>query len=134
MLLGAILLFSCKEEKQEKKDFSENKGIGPIKSVTLGEIDSAMAEKGKKTFETKCTSCHKIAEKYIGPALKGLTQKRSPEWIMNMVLNPEEMTRKDPTAQQLLLEASGAQMVSQNLSETEAREVLEYFRQVDSQN
>ena len=127
-----VFLSHCKEEKKVASVL-ENKGIGPVKSITIGEIDSIMAEKGKKTFETKCTSCHKINEKYIGPSLKDVTKRRSPEWVMNMILNPEEMTQKDPIAQELLLNASGAQMVSQSLSESDAREVLEYFRQVDNE-
>ena len=46
---------------------------------------------------------------------------------MNMVLNPQEMTRQDPTAKELLGEFM-TQMPNQNLTEEEARAVLEYFR------
>ena len=131
IVLFSIFLFHCKEDKKANSAL-ENKGIGPIRSVILGEIDPVMVEKGKKTFETKCTSCHRIGKKYIGPDLTNITGRRSPEWIMNMILNPEEMTQKDSIAQELLLEAAGAQMVSQDVSESEARELLEYFRQTDS--
>lgn len=41
-------------------DPMKNKGIGPIKSVTLGDIDEAMAAKGKETFKTNCKACHKM--------------------------------------------------------------------------
>ena len=105
-----------------------NKGIGPISSVTLGEIDQAMAAEGETVFKAKCTACHKISKKFVGPALKGITQRRSPEWIMNMTMNPEEMIKKDPIAIQLLAEANGAPMANQNLTEEEARALLEYFR------
>jgi len=105
-----------------------SKGVGPVSHVELGEIDPAKVEAGKKIFEEKCTACHRPDQKFIGPAPAGITQRRSPEWIMNMILNPEEMVQKDPIAKQLLIEANGAPMANQNLTEEEARKVLEYFR------
>lgn len=65
----------------------------------------------------------------VGPALAGVTMRGSPEWIMNMILNPQEMVKKDPTAKKLLAEYNGAIMIDQNLSQDDARAVLEYFRQ-----
>lgn len=106
-----------------------NKGIGPIKNVELApEIDQAMAAKGMEVYKTKCMACHKPDKKFIGPAPKGILERRTPEWIMNMILNPEEMTQKDPLAHALLLEFNGSPMANQNLTEEEARQVLEYFR------
>ncbi|ELR70765.1 Multicopper oxidase [Fulvivirga imtechensis AK7] len=110
------------------KDWKNNKGIGPVKSLALGEIDPKMAEEGKVIYEELCTACHKIDKKFIGPAPKGILDRRTPEWIMNMILNPEEMIQKDPIAKQLLMEANGAPMANQNLTEDQARKVLEYFR------
>lgn len=105
-----------------------NKGIGPISSVSLGEIDADLVAEGEVQFKAKCTACHKISKRHIGPGLKGITERRSPEWIMNMILNPEEMVQKDPIAKQLLVEYNGAPMANQNLTEDEARSILEYFR------
>ena len=55
-------------------------------------------------------------------------ERRSPEWIMNMILNPEEMMAKDPIALKLLAAYNFAPMANQSLTEEEAREILEYFR------
>ncbi|MBC3758116.1 cytochrome c [Hyunsoonleella sp. SJ7] len=107
----------------------DNKGIGPIKSLTLpSEIDQAMATKGADVFKKLCTACHRADKKFIGPAPNGILERRSPEWVMNMILNPEEMTQKDPLAKALLIEFNGSPMANQNLTEEEARAVLEYFR------
>lgn len=106
-----------------------NKGIGPIKSVELGAtIDQAMAAKGMEVYKTKCMACHKPDKKFIGPAPTGVFERRTPEWIMNMILNPEEMTQKDPLAKALLIEFNGSPMANQGLTEEEARQVVEYFR------
>lgn len=116
------------KETTESAEMS-NKGIGPITSITLGDIDDALVAKGKEIYKTNCTACHKMKKKYIGPALKGVTERRSPEWIMNMIMNPEEMVEKDPIAMKLLAEYS-APMANQNISEEDARAILELFRTV----
>lgn len=116
------------EKPAASADPMSNKGIGPISSVALGDIDQAMVTEGESVFKAKCTACHKISKKFVGPAMKGVTERRSPEWIMNMILNPEEMIQKDPIAIQLLAEANGAPMANQNITEEEARAILEYFR------
>jgi len=104
-----------------------DKGVGPVKSVTIGAIDQALAEKGHTIFKANCTACHKISKRYIGPALKGITQRQSPEWIMNMILNPEVMIVKNTTAKALLAEYN-APMANQHLNEEQARAIYEYFR------
>jgi mono/diheme cytochrome c family protein len=106
----------------------EGRGFGPIKTVALGEtIDQVLADSGKAAFESKCTACHKFGERYVGPDLAGVTERRKPEWIMNMALNPQEMLEKDPTAKELLGEYM-TPMPNQNLTEAEARSILEFFR------
>ena len=106
-----------------------NKGVGPIKSLTLpAEIDQAMAARGKDVYDKMCTACHRADKKFIGPAPTGLLKRRSPEWIMNMILDPEGMVKNDPLAKALLIEFNGSPMANQNLTEEEARAVLEYFR------
>jgi cytochrome c551/c552 len=118
------------EEKTETpSDFRLNKGVGPVTSVTLGaEVDQKLAEEGKTIYANMCMACHKPDQKFIGPAPKGIFERRSPEWIMNMILNPQEMVQKDPVAKKLLMEFNGAPMANQNLTEAQARAVLEYFR------
>ena len=106
-----------------------NKGVGPIKNLVLPtEIDQAMAAKGMEVYKTKCMACHKPDKKFIGPAPKDILLRRTPEWIMNMILDPEDMIQKDPLAKALLIEFNGSPMANQNLTEEEARQVLEYFR------
>ena len=116
----------------EETKTDDGKGVGPITNVELGaDIDKALAEKGKEIFESKCTACHNTDEtRKVGPGLAGVTERRKPEWVMNMVLNPEKMVQEDPTAKELLAEYL-APMANQNLTEEEARAVLEYFRQND---
>lgn len=138
----AFFIVSCGGEvKTDQKDAPKevvetktidpmtDKGIGPISSVTLGEIDPVLAETGQGVFKAKCSACHKMSKRFVGPALAGVTEKRTPEWIMNMILNPEVMVAKNEQAKQLLAEYLSP-MANQNLTEEEARAILEYFRTV----
>ena len=109
-----------------------DKGIGPVKSLKLGEIDAELAAKGKENYKISCTACHKFKKKYIGPGLKYVTERRSPEWIMNMMLNPEEMVKKNAIAKALIAEYT-APMANQQLKEEDARAILEYFRLKDKE-
>ena len=106
-----------------------NKGVGPITSLTLdAEIDQSMADKGKEVYDKMCLACHRIGKKFVGPAPDGILERRTPEWVMNMILNPEVMVKEDPLAKELLVEFNGSPMANQGLTEEEARAVLEYFR------
>lgn len=109
--------------------FEYENGVGPIKQKLniSSEIDRIKAESGKKIFEEKCTQCHKLDERYTGPALRDVTKRRTPEYIMNMILNPQGMTQKHPEAKKLLSEYA-LQMTFQNVSQEDARNILEYLR------
>ena len=92
------------------------------------EVNTQMSNSGEKLFNQLCTSCHIINEDYIGPAMSGILERRSPEWIMNMILNPIQMLEEDSIAIELLERYNFEYMYNQNLLEEEAREILEYFR------
>ena len=106
-----------------------NKGLGPITSYEFSAaINPDLAEKGKSIYAGKCTACHLVDRRMIGPALKGVYDRRSPEWVLNMLHNTNEMLQKDPIAKALLKEYNNALMINQNLSEDEAKAVAEYLR------
>ncbi|MBH45622.1 MAG: cytochrome C [Flavobacteriaceae bacterium] len=116
-----------KVEKAAKKIV--NQGIGPIKSMVFdADINKEMADEGALIFKQKCTACHMPDRKLIGPALKGIYDRRTPAWVMNMILNPTEMLQKDETAIALLKEYNNVMMLNQNLSQQETTALAEYFR------
>lgn len=124
-------------EKPEEVPASErittdNKGVGPVKNVELSDqINEEMVKRGMKLFKTNCTACHKVDKRFIGPSPKGILNRRSPEWIMNMILDPKMMTEQDQCAKDLLVEFNGAAMANQNLTREQARDILEYFRTLE---
>lgn len=103
-------------------------GIGPItEPVTLGPVNAHEAEEGKEVFDQRCGSCHKPNERYVGPALGGVVGRRTPEYVMNMALNPSEMIRRHPEAKKLYATFL-VEMPNQGLTPEQARRVVEYLR------
>jgi len=107
----------------------EDKGVGPIDNVELAEeIDQDLVDEGKTLYEAKCTICHHVDKKVIGPPQAGIMERRTPEWTMNMIMNPSGMVQEDDLAKALLEEFNGVPMTDQGITEDEARAILEYFR------
>lgn len=107
----------------------ESKGVGPISNINLNDvINKDMVAEGKAVYDQMCLACHRVGKKFIGPAPNGILERRTPEWVMNMILNPEGMVKEDPLAKDLFMEFNGSPMANQGLSEEQARAVLEYFR------
>lgn len=119
---------ATKEKAEVPVDLS-NKGIGPISNYSFtDEINAELADQGKSLYNAKCTACHMADQRMIGPALSGVYDRRSPEWVLNLLLNTDEMLKKDPISIALLKEHNNAIMNNQNLSEQEAKAVAEYLR------
>ena len=114
-------------KRGEGKWNSENVGVGAT-------LDPTMAAEGEKISQVKCASCHKLTtERLVGPGWSGVTKRRTPEWIMNFITNPDPMISKDP-AVQAQLELCLVRMPNQNLADNEARAILEFMRKNDGVN
>jgi hypothetical protein len=143
-ITGFIFLYAC---NNTETDSSETPKVTPESGATQaevhgteikpGEIKLALplnqqwVTTGKGIYELKCQACHKLTdERVVGPGWKGVTQRREPHWIMNMIMNVDMMLEKDPEAQKLL-EQCLVRMPNQNLSKEQAREVIEFMRSND---
>lgn len=123
-----------KEEVVEEK-VADPKGVGEIKNVKLTDpLDEAMIVTGKSIYDMKCSSCHKLTDqRVVGPGWAGVTNRRRPEWIMNMITNVEVMLEEDPAAQKLLEECL-TRMPNQSVSIEDSRAILEFMRKNDMDN
>ena len=156
LLVALMMLTSCGDKKKSTDDslestptvseesatnptdassYDPNRGLGKHTSVELSDkLDVAMAAEGDKIQSVKCSSCHKLTdEKLVGPGWKGVTVRNKPEWIMNFIVNVDEMLDKD-TASQRMLEECLVRMPNQSLAEADARGVLEFMRKNDGKN
>jgi len=106
-------------------------GIGSVRNLQLAAVDPALATTGEAAFTTKCSACHKIGERYVGPDLGAVLERRRPEFVMNMILNANEMVQRHPAIKELLAQYY-TPMPVQVTDQAEARAILEYLRSVQT--
>lgn len=152
LLMVAVIFSSCggedksntgtsaaaQEEPQkmaaDPAEYDPKRGEGKYTAETLAlsdKIDEDKVKIGEDAAGVKCTSCHKTTdEKLVGPGWKNVTKRRTGEWIMNFITNPDPMIDKDPEAQ-AMLELCLVRMPNQSLTDDEARAILEFMRKND---
>jgi mono/diheme cytochrome c family protein len=111
--------------------FQEEHGIGPFtREVTLdAPVDEALARTGEEIFQMNCEACHMMEDRFVGPPLGDVLERRSPTFVLNMIMNPEQMAREHPEGQRMLQEYPLI-MPYQNITEDQALALLEYLRTV----
>ena len=125
-LLGIFVFISCNTPSTEIYEQSIY-GIGSITKLELKPINDSIMKRGNKLFDDRCKKCHTMEYKNIGPDISDILAIRKPEWIMNFLLNKEEMLLKDSIAIKTRIryqENCGAEITRQH----EALEILEYLR------
>lgn len=142
LLAGAVFFTSCGGEGNNTEDeanaaqLTENNEAhgnevkpGDVEITTP--LNQQWVAHGKEIYDLKCQSCHKLTdERVVGPGWKGVTEKREPHWIMNMITNVDMMLETDPEAQKLL-EQCLVRMPNQNITKEDARHILEFMRSND---
>ncbi|MDP6922657.1 MAG: c-type cytochrome [Lutibacter sp.] len=61
-----------------------------IFSVSLS-AQEGDAGHGEELFKSNCAACHKLDRKLIGPALKGITEKREKDWLIKWIKNSQSL-------------------------------------------
>lgn len=118
------------EQFQERlTPFEQEHGIGPItERIEINdEIDDEMVMRGREIFEMKCDDCHSLQQDEVGPSLGDVVNRRSPEFIMNFMLNPGENVLNHPVGLDLLAEHN-VEMPYRDVTRDEARAVYEFLR------
>ena len=105
-------------------------GTGPVKNVELGPLDKKMSDQGKAIFNNKCLVCHDLDQAKVGPTLRNVTKVRTPEYIMNLLVNTVQMQKENATIKELIKKYNNIIMIPPELNQQQARAVLEYLRSV----
>ncbi len=124
---GIIILVvaSCNQEPKLSRDL---KGVGPITQLELAPISDSLMNLGQDLFKAKCSECHTMEFKNSGPDISDILAYRHNEWVVNFMLNKEEMLQKDSltliTRNQYEIDCG-----SDIKTKEEALQLLEYLRQ-----
>ena len=85
-------------------------------------------ENGKKLYNTNCAACHKLDKKLIGPPLKGISEKRSNEWLHSWIKDNNALRESgDQDAIDIFNEYNGIPMIPYpQLSEQDINDIIAY--------
>ena len=68
--------------------------LGFVLTITNYVLAYPPVDEGKSIFLTRCASCHAINKVLTGPALSGIEQRHSIDWIINFVNSSQTMVKK----------------------------------------
>lgn len=96
-----------------------------------GLLYSQNIEEGEKLYQANCTACHQIDNKLIGPALRGVSDKYSEEWLIKWIKNSAEMIASgDPDAIAIYEEYNKSPMTAfPYFSDDDVRNILAYIEE-----
>jgi cytochrome c2 len=119
----------AQQQEEGLSEFELEHGIGPItgRIEISDELDQELVTKGRNIYEMKCEMCHSMVGRMVGPELGNVLDRRSPEFVMNFILNPGAMANDHPVGQEMLREYFTV-MPFQNVKEDEARAIVEFLR------
>ena len=94
-------------------------------------VSAQNIEEGEKLYKANCTACHQIDSKLIGPALRGVSDKYSEEWLIKWIKNSAEMIAAgDPDAIAIWEEYNKSPMTAfPYFSDDDVKNILAYIEQ-----
>ena len=95
--------------------------------------DEQVIQEGKSIFNANCSACHRLDQKLIGPALRGVTDRREVQWAKDFIHNSQKMIASgDPVAVALFAEYNNAVMPPMPfLSDDDLNRLLAYIEYGD---
>ena len=109
--------------------------LGVVFAIVGGAQAQSTAE-GEAQFSGKCYSCHNIGSgDKTGPDLKGVTTRRTKDWLHGYILSPATMKDKgDPVAVDLFKKFPATLMPSQALTADQIDSILAMITHLTNKN
>jgi len=87
-------------------------------------------EEGRLIFKSRCAGCHNVNQVLVGPALAGVDQRRSIDWIVNFVQSSQSVIKKgDKDATALFAKFNNTPMPDhKDLTADNVKSVVEYIK------
>jgi protein SCO1/2 len=87
-------------------------------------------EPGQVLFKKICAPCHTIGVgDRVGPDLRGVTERRSPEWLAHFIRRPDQVRAEhDPIAAAMAADFPGVRMPNLGISEVDAIDLVSYLK------
>jgi cbb3-type cytochrome oxidase cytochrome c subunit len=127
-VVGALALSGCGSKHHEPVP-PPQRGRAAARTV-----DPALAERGRRVFVNRgCNACHTIgrteARTAEGPDLAGVTERRTNEWLVAWLKDPNAMFGSDPVADAMLEQYRFVKMPNMRLADGEISALIAYLAQ-----
>ncbi|ANE49703.1 c-type cytochrome [Flavisolibacter tropicus] len=98
--------------------------------VAFSAIAAPPVEEGKTIFSARCAACHNVNKILTGPALAGVNERHSIDWIISFVKSSQTMVKSgDKEAIALFEKFNKIQMPDhQDLTPDNIKNVVEYIK------
>lgn len=92
-------------------------------------VNVAIAQDGALLFKQNCSACHSIGGgKLVGPDLKGITKKRTKEWLTKFIISSTNLIKSgDLDAIAIYKEYNNSPMKDFPLTQEEISKILDYI-------
>ncbi len=88
---------------------------------------------GAELYNNNCVACHKIDQDLVGPALKGITERRDEAWLLKWVRNSQAVIASgDQYAVDLFAKWNKVAMPAYDWSDEEIKAVLAYIKEQET--
>jgi cytochrome c551/c552 len=107
--------------------------VGYLVLICIGisiAVTAAPPEDGRKIFLARCAACHNVNKQVLGPALAGIEERRSVEWIASFIRSSQTMVREgDAEAVKLYAAFNKIPMPDhRDLTDEQIASIIEYVR------
>jgi len=98
-------------------------------SLNLSAQEADVAN-GEKLFKSTCAACHRLDKKLVGPALKGVSDRRDQDWLISWIKDSPGMIKSgDKLAIQVFEENNKLPMIANpQLSDQDIIDILAYTK------
>jgi mono/diheme cytochrome c family protein len=122
---------ASQEDRQNKEQLEKEfycRGSGIETYTPASPKEAAAIANGDALFKNNCAQCHAVNERVVGPALAGVTQRRSASWIVSWVHNPAKVVASgDDYAVKLFNDYDKQQMPAFKISERDIKDILAWI-------
>lgn len=124
--LALMLTFSA-------KSFSQDAPAAPAAEATaVAPVATGDAAAGKALFNANCAACHKLDAKMTGPALRGVADKYSKDWLHKWIKDSQALIKSGDAAAVKVFEENNKSVMTAfpQLSVTDIDNILAYTSEV----
>jgi cytochrome c551/c552 len=101
-----------------------------LTAITIIAKANPPTDEGKNIFTARCAACHNVNKTIVGPALSGIDQRRSIDWIINFIHSSQSVVKSGDVYAAALFEKFNKVSMPDHpdLTTDNIKNIVEYIR------